>query len=119
VDANAVTTLGVPPLVQLGGAVVVEAAVLTPFALARRAEMPAVAGAPLGRVRDRGAVSAGLCARALRPADRAVALVAPARELSIVDRQRHRVARAARAEAAASAHGCRDRARRVFALAVA
>jgi drug/metabolite transporter (DMT)-like permease len=84
-DANAVTTLGVPPLVQLGGSVVVEAAVLTPFALARRAE--------IGRMWrehrwDAGVVAVlsplayGLVLYALRIAP--VALVAPARELSIV-----------------------------------
>jgi drug/metabolite transporter (DMT)-like permease len=84
-DANAVTTLGVPPLVQLGGAVVVEAAVLTPFALARRAE--------IGRLWQAHRWDASVIAvlaplayvlvlYALRIAP--VALVAPARELSIV-----------------------------------
>jgi len=84
-DAHAVTTLGVPPLVQLGGGVVVEAVALTPFALARRAEV-----ARMWREHrwDAGAVAVlsplayGLVLYALRIAP--VALVAPARELSIV-----------------------------------
>jgi drug/metabolite transporter (DMT)-like permease len=84
-DANAVTTLGVPPLVQLGGAVVVEALALSPFALARRAE---VARMWHEHRWDAGAVAVlsplayGLVLYALRIAP--VALVAPARELSIV-----------------------------------
>jgi drug/metabolite transporter (DMT)-like permease len=84
-DAHAVTTLGVPPLVQLGGGVMVEALALTPFALARRAEV-----ARMWREHrwDAGAVAVlsplayGLVLYALRIAP--VALVAPARELSIV-----------------------------------
>jgi drug/metabolite transporter (DMT)-like permease len=84
-DANAVTTLGVPPLVQLGGAVVVEALALTPFALARRAEIGRMWREHRG---DAGVVAVlsplayGLVLYALRIAP--VALVAPARELSIV-----------------------------------
>jgi drug/metabolite transporter (DMT)-like permease len=84
-DANAVTKLGVPPLVQLGGSVLVEAAVLTPFALARRAEI-----GRLWRAHRRDAAVIAvlsplayvLVLYALRIAP--VALVAPARELSIV-----------------------------------
>ncbi|HYS34995.1 MAG TPA: EamA family transporter [Pseudonocardiaceae bacterium] len=84
-DAHAVTTLGVPPLVQLGGGVVVEAIALTPFALARRAEVARIwrdhrwnAGA----VAVLSPLAYGLVLYALRIAP--VALVAPARELSIV-----------------------------------
>jgi drug/metabolite transporter (DMT)-like permease len=83
-DAHSVTTLGVPPLVQMAG-VVMEAAVLTPVALAKRPE--------IGRLwrehRWDAAVIAvlsplayTLVLYALRIAP--VAVVAPARELSIV-----------------------------------
>lgn len=84
-DANAVTTLRVPPLAQLAGSVVVQALVLLPVAAARRdrigelwhehkwnAAVIAVLS-PLAYV---------LVLYALRIAP--VALVAPARELSIV-----------------------------------
>lgn len=84
-DANAVTTLGVPPLAQMAGSVIVESAALTPIVLARRAE-----AARLWRDHRRDAAMVAvlsplayvLVLYALRIAP--VALVAPARELSIV-----------------------------------
>jgi drug/metabolite transporter (DMT)-like permease len=84
-DAHAVTTLGVPPLVQLGGGVVVEAVALTPFALARRAEVARIWREHrwnAGAVAVLSPLAYGLVLYALRIAP--VALVAPARELSIV-----------------------------------
>ncbi|HVV18052.1 MAG TPA: EamA family transporter [Pseudonocardiaceae bacterium] len=84
-DAHAVTTLAVPPLVQLGGGVVVEAAALTPVALAKRREIGALWR---GHRRDAAVVAVlsplayVLVLYAMRLAP--VALVAPARELSIV-----------------------------------
>jgi drug/metabolite transporter (DMT)-like permease len=84
-DANAVTRLGVPPLVQLGGAVAVEALALTPFALARRAEIGRLWRAhrwDAGVVAVLSPLAYGLVLYALRIAP--VALVGPARELSIV-----------------------------------
>jgi drug/metabolite transporter (DMT)-like permease len=84
-DANAVTTLGVPPLVEFSGGTVLEALALLPFALvnadrvrtawqAHRREAVVIALlSPLAYV---------LVLYALRIAP--VALVAPARELSIV-----------------------------------
>lgn len=84
-DDHAVTTLAVPPLAQMAGSVAVEALVLSPVALAHRAELPALwrqhrwkavvitVLSPLAYV---------LVLYALRIAP--VALVAPARELSIV-----------------------------------
>lgn len=84
-DAHAVTTLAVPPLVQLAGSVIVEAAALTPVALAKRTE----AGQLWRDHRGDAAIIAvlsplayALVLYALRIAP--VALVAPARELSIV-----------------------------------
>jgi drug/metabolite transporter (DMT)-like permease len=84
-DARAVTTLGVPPLVQLTGGVVVEAIALTPVALAKRSQIS-------GLWRDHrnealvvavlSPLAYVLVLYALRIAP--VALVAPARELSIV-----------------------------------
>lgn len=84
-DANAVTTLAVPPLVQLCGSVVVETAVLAPVAWAKRAEL-----ATQWREHRRDAAVVAvlsplaytLILYALRIAP--VALVAPARELAIV-----------------------------------
>jgi drug/metabolite transporter (DMT)-like permease len=84
-DAHAVTTLGVPPLVLLAGAVVVESTALTPLALARRPQIGA-----LWRDHRNDALMVAvlspvayvLVLYALRIAP--VALVAPARELSIV-----------------------------------
>ncbi|HEX3589679.1 MAG TPA: DMT family transporter [Pseudonocardiaceae bacterium] len=84
-DAHAVTTLTVPPLVQLAGSVTVQAAALTPVALAKRPEI-----ARMWREHRWNAASVavlspaayGLVLYALRIAP--VALVAPARELSIV-----------------------------------
>jgi drug/metabolite transporter (DMT)-like permease len=84
-DARAVTTLAVPPLVLLAGSVVVEAAALTPLALARRAEI-----GTLWRDHRNDALVVAvlsplayvLVLYALRIAP--IALVAPARELSIV-----------------------------------
>jgi drug/metabolite transporter (DMT)-like permease len=84
-DANAVTRLGVPPLVELAGSLVVEFAALTPYTLVRRAE--------IGRLwrdhrRDATVIAVlsplayVLVLYAMRIAP--VALVAPARELSIV-----------------------------------
>jgi drug/metabolite transporter (DMT)-like permease len=84
-DANAVTRLGVPPLVQLAGSQVVEFAALTPVALLRRAEIGG-----LWREHRRDVVVIAvlsplayvLVLYAMRIAP--VALVAPAREVSIV-----------------------------------
>ncbi|HEX3648178.1 MAG TPA: DMT family transporter [Pseudonocardiaceae bacterium] len=84
-DAHSVTTLGVPPLVQLCGSVVVESAVLAPVALAKRAEL-----ATLWQDHRRDAAVVAvlsplaytLILYALRIAP--VAVVAPARELAIV-----------------------------------
>ncbi|HEX4723908.1 MAG TPA: EamA family transporter [Pseudonocardiaceae bacterium] len=84
-DANAVTALRVPPLVQLGGSVVVQVAVLTPFVLHRRAEIGAAwraHGWDAGVIAVLSPLAYGLVLFALRIAP--VALVAPARELSIV-----------------------------------
>lgn len=84
-DAHSVTTLAVPPLVQMCGSVVVESAVLAPVALARRAEL----AVQWREHRSQAAVVAVLSPLAyililyaLRIAP--VALVAPARELAIV-----------------------------------
>lgn len=84
-DANAVTTLGVPPLAEMAGSVIVESAALTPIMLARRAE----AGRLWRHHRRDAAIVAVLSPLAyvlvlyaMRIAP--VALVAPARELSIV-----------------------------------
>jgi drug/metabolite transporter (DMT)-like permease len=84
-DANAVTRLHVPPLVQLGGAVVVETAALTPFVLGRRADIAALWRAhrwDASVIAVLSPLAYGLVLFALRIAP--VALVAPARELSIV-----------------------------------
>jgi drug/metabolite transporter (DMT)-like permease len=84
-DANAVTTLHVPPLVQLGGSLVVQAAALTPFVLGRRTDIGAVWRAhrwDAGVIAVLSPLAYGLVLFALRIAP--VALVAPARELSIV-----------------------------------
>jgi drug/metabolite transporter (DMT)-like permease len=84
-DAHSVTTLAVPPLVQLCGSVVVETAVLAPVALAKRAE---VARQWRDHRWDAAVVAVlsplayALILYALRIAP--VALVAPARELAIV-----------------------------------
>jgi drug/metabolite transporter (DMT)-like permease len=84
-DAHSVTTLAVPPLVQLCGSVVVETAVLAPVALAKRAE---VARQWRDHKWDAAVVAVlsplayALILYALRIAP--VALVAPARELAIV-----------------------------------
>jgi drug/metabolite transporter (DMT)-like permease len=84
-DANAVTTLGVPPLVEYGVGAIVEGLALLPHALARRA---AVAGTwrahrgPALVVALLAPLSYVLVLYAMRLAP--VALVAPARELSIV-----------------------------------
>ncbi|HEX3781349.1 MAG TPA: EamA family transporter [Pseudonocardiaceae bacterium] len=84
-DANAVTVLGVPPLIEFVGGSVVEAIVLAPFALANRAKV-----AVNWREHRREALIVAvfsplayvLVLYAMRLAP--VALVAPARELSIV-----------------------------------
>jgi drug/metabolite transporter (DMT)-like permease len=84
-DARAVTTLGVPPLVQLAGSVVIEVLALTPVALAKRAEIGALWRDhrwDAGVVAVLSPLAYGLVLYALRIAP--VALVAPARELSIV-----------------------------------
>jgi drug/metabolite transporter (DMT)-like permease len=84
-DAHAVTVLAVPPLVQLGGGTIVQAVALTPVALARRGE--------IGKLwhdhrRDAAVIAVlsplayVLVLYAMRIAP--VALVAPARELSVV-----------------------------------
>lgn len=84
-DDHAVTTLAVPPLAQMAGSVAVEALVLSPVAYVHRAELPAL----WRRHRWNAVVIAVLSPvayvlvlYALRIAP--VALVAPARELSIV-----------------------------------
>jgi drug/metabolite transporter (DMT)-like permease len=84
-DANAVTRLGVPPLVELAGGLVVQLAALTPYALVRRSSI-----GPLRREHGGNAAVIAvlsplayvLVLYAMRMAP--VALVAPARELSIV-----------------------------------
>ena len=84
-DANAVTRLHVPPLVQLGGSLVVQAAALTPFVLGRRTDIAAIWRAhrwDAGVIAVLSPLAYGLVLFALRIAP--VALVAPARELSIV-----------------------------------
>jgi drug/metabolite transporter (DMT)-like permease len=84
-DANAVTTLGVPPLAQMAGSVIVESAALTPVALARRAEVTTLWREHRGNAAVVAVLSPlayVLVLYALRIAP--VALVAPARELSIV-----------------------------------
>jgi drug/metabolite transporter (DMT)-like permease len=84
-DAYAVTNLAVPPLVQLAGGVVVEAAALTPVALAKRAELAQLWHDhrwDAGVVAVLSPLAYALVLYALRIAP--VALVAPARELSIV-----------------------------------
>ncbi|HEX5118248.1 MAG TPA: DMT family transporter [Pseudonocardiaceae bacterium] len=84
-DAHSVTTLAVPPLVQLCGSVVVETAVLAPVVLVKRAE---VARQWRDHKWDAAVVAVlsplayALILYALRIAP--VALVAPARELAIV-----------------------------------
>lgn len=84
-DAHAVTTLRVPPLVQLAGSVVVEAVALAPIALAKRAELARQwrdhrGDAAVVAVLSPLAYALVLYAFTIAP----VALVAPARELSIV-----------------------------------
>lgn len=84
-DAHAVTTLGVPPLVQLAGAVIIEAMALTPVALTRRTEIKSLwrdhrTDAAVVAVLSPLAYVLVLYALRIAP----VALVAPARELSIV-----------------------------------
>lgn len=84
-DANAVTRLGVPPLVELAGSLVVEFAALTPYALVRRAEIGRLwrdhrLDATVIAVLSPLAYVLVLYAMQIAP----VALVAPARELSIV-----------------------------------
>lgn len=84
-DAHAVTTLAVPPLVQLAGGVVVEAVALLPVALAKRAELTRTWRDHrwnAGVVAVLSPLAYALVLYALRIAP--VALVAPARELSIV-----------------------------------
>jgi drug/metabolite transporter (DMT)-like permease len=84
-DGNAVTTLGVPPLVDYGIGAIVEGLALLPYALTHR---PAVAAtwrahrAPALVVAVLAPLSYVLVLYAMRLAP--VALVAPARELSIV-----------------------------------
>lgn len=84
-DANAVTTLGVPPMVEFAGGSVVEVLVLTPVALAGRATVAAIWRGHRGTVLAVAVLSPlayGLVLYAMRIAP--VALIAPARELSIV-----------------------------------
>ncbi|HEX5401069.1 MAG TPA: DMT family transporter [Pseudonocardiaceae bacterium] len=84
-DAHAVTTLAVPPLVQLGGSVTIEMLALTPIALAKRVEISALWRDhkwDAGVVAVLSPLAYTLVLYALRIAP--VALVAPARELSIV-----------------------------------
>ena len=84
-DAHSVTTLAVPPLVQLCGSVVVETTVLVPVALAKRAELARQWrehrwDAAVVAVLSPLAYTLILYALRIAP----VALVAPARELAIV-----------------------------------
>jgi drug/metabolite transporter (DMT)-like permease len=84
-DANAVTTLNVPPLVEFAGGTVVQVLVLTPYALARRRSLAGLwrahrADALVIAVLSPLAYVLVLYAMRIAP----VALVAPARELSIV-----------------------------------
>jgi drug/metabolite transporter (DMT)-like permease len=84
-DAHAVTTFGVPPLVLLVGSVLCESALLTPLAVARRAQVNVLWRAHRPAVFAIGLLSPlayvlVLFAFRLAP----VSLVAPARELSIV-----------------------------------
>ena len=84
-DAHAVTTLAVPPLVQLAGTSVYETALLTPYALSRRTRVAELWRDNRAAVLAVGALSPLaylLVLFALRLAP--VSLVAPARELSIV-----------------------------------
>lgn len=84
-DAHAVTALVVPPVVLMGGSAAVEAALLAPYALARRAKV-----ARLWREHRTAILAVAVLSPlayllvlfALRIAP--VSLVAPARELSIV-----------------------------------
>jgi drug/metabolite transporter (DMT)-like permease len=84
-DAHAVTTLAVPPLVLMAGTSAFETALLTPYALSRRARV-----AELWRDSRRAVLAVAVLSPlayllvlfALRLAP--VSLVAPARELSIV-----------------------------------
>lgn len=84
-DGNAVTRLGVPPLVEYGAGSIVEVLALLPYALAHR---PAVVASwrahrsEVWTVAVLGPLSYVLVLYAMRLAP--VALVAPARELSIV-----------------------------------
>jgi drug/metabolite transporter (DMT)-like permease len=84
-DANAVTALAVSPLVLMGGSGVVQAALLTPYALTRRPEVAALWRAHRLQILGVAVLSPlayvlVLFAMRLAP----VSLVAPARELSIV-----------------------------------
>jgi drug/metabolite transporter (DMT)-like permease len=95
-DANAVTRLGVPPMVEFAGGTVVEVLILAPFALVGRAKVAEARRSRRAKVAEiwrsrRGSVltvavlsplAYGLVLYAMRIAP--VALVAPARELSIV-----------------------------------
>lgn len=84
-DANAVTTLGVPPLVEYGIGAIVEGLALLPYALAHREAVAATWRAhrnPTLVVAVLAPLSYILVLYAMRLAP--VALVAPARELSIV-----------------------------------
>ncbi len=84
-DANAVTRLGVPPMVEFGGGTVVEVLILAPFALVGRAKVAEIWRSRRGSVLTVAVLSPlayGLVLYAMRIAP--VALVAPARELSIV-----------------------------------
>jgi drug/metabolite transporter (DMT)-like permease len=84
-DANAVTTLGVPPLIEFAGGTVVQVLAMTPYALLRRRSLPELwrahrVDALVIAVLSPLAYVLVLYAMRIAP----VALVAPARELSIV-----------------------------------
>jgi drug/metabolite transporter (DMT)-like permease len=84
-DANAVTTLAVPPLVLIAGSAMVETAVLTPYALSHRERVATVwrdSKPAVFAVATLSPLAYLLVLFALRVAP--VSLVAPARELSIV-----------------------------------
>jgi drug/metabolite transporter (DMT)-like permease len=84
-DAHAVTTLDVSPLVLMAGEAIFQTAVLTPYALRRRAQVSALwreEKLPVFAVAVLSPLAYLLVLFALRLAP--VSLVAPARELSIV-----------------------------------
>ena len=109
-DAHAVTALGVSPVVLMAGEAIFETAILTPYALGRRAQVSALwreHKLPVFTVAVLSPLAYLLVLYALRLAP--VSLVAPARELSIVLGGSRCVAAAGRAQPRAPAHRCGDR----------